>query len=69
AQDSNEWMKNKFEQIAKKLEEDELLIIDDFAKAQGKPVDIGGYYRPVERKVEDAMRPSKAFNSIIEFME
>jgi isocitrate dehydrogenase len=68
AQDSNEWMKNKFEQTAKKLEEDELLIIDDFAKAQGKPVDIGGYYRPVELKVEDAMRPSKAFNSIIEFM-
>ncbi|MFM7798222.1 MAG: NADP-dependent isocitrate dehydrogenase, partial [Planctomycetota bacterium] len=31
----------------------------------GKPVDIGGYYRPNARLVTAAMRPSATLNAII----
>ncbi|CAG0972000.1 partial Isocitrate dehydrogenase [NADP] 2, partial [Gammaproteobacteria bacterium] len=33
--------------------------------AQGKAVDIGGYYRPDAGKLSDAMRPSASFNTIL----
>jgi isocitrate dehydrogenase len=36
--------------------------------AQGKPVDIGGYYIPDDTKCEAAMRPSAALNTIIDRM-
>lgn len=32
---------------------------------QGKPVDIGGYYRPNTAKLAAVMRPSEAFNAIL----
>jgi len=32
---------------------------------QGKPVDIGGYYRPDEKLVSAAMRPSQTFNAAL----
>ena len=34
--------------------------------AQGKPVDIGGYYHPDKQKVAKAMRPSATLNAIID---
>jgi isocitrate dehydrogenase len=33
--------------------------------AQGKTVDIGGYYHPSAKLVEAAMRPSPTLNAII----
>ena len=47
-------MENK-EQIKKELME-----------VQGKPVDLGGYYKPDDVKASKAMRPSVTFNTIIE---
>ena len=38
----------------------------DLIECQGPPVDIGGYYRPDPVKAEAAMRPSKAFNALID---
>lgn len=32
---------------------------------QGKPVDIGGYYRPDAKKMSRAMRPSTTFNAAL----
>jgi len=32
---------------------------------QGKPVDIGGYYRPDVAKASKAMRPSATFNGAL----
>ena len=32
---------------------------------QGKPVDIGGYYRPDAEKTAAVMRPSATFNGIL----
>jgi isocitrate dehydrogenase len=36
--------------------------------AQGKPVDIGGYYFPNDAKCVAAMRPSDTLNAIIDRM-
>jgi isocitrate dehydrogenase len=33
---------------------------------QGRPVDIGGYYRPDAAKTSVAMRPSHTLNRIVE---
>ena len=33
---------------------------------QGKPADIGGYYRPDPAKAAAVMRPSKTFNAVID---
>ncbi len=56
----------KFAPIAEKLAENEAKIIEELAAVQGKPVDIGGYYRVDNASVEKIMRPSATFNSIVE---
>ncbi len=52
--------------LAAELSENEEKIIEEFASVQGKPVDIGGYYHPDPVKTEQAMRPSKIFNRILQ---
>ena len=54
-----------FGPIAEQLRENELRIIDELNGAQGKPVDIEGYYFPNEEIVSKVMRPSSTFNSIL----
>ena len=34
--------------------------------AQGKPVDVGGYYHPDDAKASKAMRPSPTLNAIVD---
>ena len=41
-------------------------IISELNRAQGHPVDIGGYYRPDPVKAAQAMRPSATFNDIVD---
>lgn len=55
----------KFTPIAKALAENEAKIIEEYNSSQGKPVDIGGYFRPDVSKTSIAMRPSKTFNEIL----
>lgn len=55
----------KFAPIAKALAQNEEKIVAEYNGSQGKPVDIGGYYRPDEAKTSKAMRPSSTFNEII----
>ena len=59
-------LKNKFGEIAKKLKENEAKINEELLSVQGKPADIGGYYRPDLPKVTSVMRPSPTLNSIID---
>ncbi len=59
-------LKEIFKPIAKEMEEKIDTIIKEIADAEGKPVDIDGYYFPNEEKVSKAMLPSKTFLSIIE---
>lgn len=55
-----------FAPIARQLAENEQTISAELIAAQGKPADIGGYYRPDEAKVSAAMRPSAVFNRILD---
>jgi isocitrate dehydrogenase len=54
-----------FAPLANKLVENEDQITNELIEAQGKPMDIGGYYLPDAAKEIAAMRPSKTFNEII----
>jgi isocitrate dehydrogenase len=65
AQDKDADLKTRFAPLAKALRAGELKIIDELNSVQGKPVDIGGYYRPDEKLVSAAMRPSKTFNTAL----
>ena len=58
--------RGRFFEVARKLVENEEKIIAELNDAQGRPVDIGGYYRPDQAKVTEAMRPSPTFNSIVD---
>ena len=54
-----------FAPIAKDLEENEAAIVADFAAAQGKPADTGGYFRSDNAMAAAVMRPSETLNKII----
>jgi isocitrate dehydrogenase len=43
-------------------------ITQELMAAQGKPVDIGGYYFPDDAKCAAALRPSVTLNAIIDGM-
>ena len=58
-------LKAEFAALAKQLSDNEDVIINELNSIQGRPVDIGGYYKPNEQLINQAMRPSKTFNSII----
>jgi len=56
----------RFAPVAHALAADEQAIVDELNTAQGTPVDIGGYYAPVEALTAAAMRPSQRLNQIID---
>jgi isocitrate dehydrogenase len=55
-----------FSAIAAQLETAETTIVAELNGAQGKPVDIGGYYHPDPKLTARAMRPSATLNAIVE---
>jgi isocitrate dehydrogenase len=61
-------LKAKFAPIASQLLANEARINEELLAAQGKPVDMGGYYHPDFEKTSKAMRPSATFNAIIDAM-
>ncbi|MCL4155456.1 UNVERIFIED_CONTAM: hypothetical protein GTU68_031299 [Idotea baltica] len=64
-QNKDEDLKAEFTKIAKQLVDNETVILDELNSIQGKPVNIGGYYKPNETLINQAMRPSNSFNIII----
>ncbi|MBN2167016.1 MAG: NADP-dependent isocitrate dehydrogenase [Marinilabiliaceae bacterium] len=58
-------LKEKFEPIAQKLTANEQVIVNELNAAQGKPVNIGGYYQPDFEMTAKATRPSITFNNIL----
>ncbi|KDB52161.1 isocitrate dehydrogenase, NADP-dependent [Sphaerotilus natans subsp. natans DSM 6575] len=56
----------KFAPLAARLSADEARIVEELNSVQGKPVDIGGYYKPDMAKTSAVMRPSATFNSALE---
>ncbi|MFT4197341.1 MAG: NADP-dependent isocitrate dehydrogenase, partial [Pseudoxanthomonas sp.] len=65
AQDADAELKARFAPLARALSADEARIVAELNGTQGKPVDIGGYYRPDPAKVAAAMRPSATFNAAL----
>jgi isocitrate dehydrogenase len=55
-----------FAPVAKALTDNEAAIAQELIDAQGKPVDLGGYYHPDLEKVTAVMRPSPTLNGIID---
>jgi isocitrate dehydrogenase len=58
-------LKETFSKVAESLHADEQKIIDELNEAQGKPQDIGGYYKPDKNLRSASMRPSNTLNSIL----
>ncbi|WP_344099128.1 NADP-dependent isocitrate dehydrogenase [Myceligenerans crystallogenes] len=54
-----------FAPLAGKLAAAEETIVAELLAVQGKPADIGGYYRPDEAKASAVMRPSATFNEAL----
>ena len=66
AQDEDAEMKTRFAAAAARLAEHEATITAELLAVQGRPVDIGGYFRPDDALAERAMRPSATLNAIID---
>ena len=56
----------RFAKIAKDMADNEAKISSELLGAQGKPVDVGGYYHPDDAKASKAMRPSPTLNAIVD---
>jgi isocitrate dehydrogenase len=59
-------LQTSFTSVASTLSDNEKTIIKELNDAQGKAVDIHGYYFPDDNLVAMAMRPSNTFNAIID---
>jgi len=68
AQDEDGELKQRFASVAAALAANANKITQELLGAQGKPVDIGGYYFPDDAKCAAAMRPSVTLNAIIDGM-
>jgi isocitrate dehydrogenase len=65
AQSKDNALRQRFSKMAKQMTENEAKISSELIGAQGKPVDLGGYYSPDPEKTSKAMRPSPTLNAII----
>ncbi len=59
-------LKARFAKVAQQLAQNETKINAELIGAQGKPVNLGGYYHPNLEKTTKAMRPSPTFNAIVD---
>ena len=65
AQNDDLKLKERFAVLAKQLAEKHDTILAEINAARGCTLDIGGYYRPEDKKVAKAMRPSATMNKIL----
>ena len=66
AQTEDKELQAHFTSLAKQLKDNEEKIVAELSVVQGKPADIGGYYKPDLKKLEQVMRPSATLNQIID---
>jgi len=59
-------LKARFAPVAQALAGAEAKINEELLAAQGRPVDMGGYYHPDKARTGAAMRPSPTLNAIID---
>ena len=65
AQTKDKDLQARFTPLAKALTDNEAKINAELIAAQGKPVDMGGYYLPDFEKTSKAMRPSATLNAAL----
>ena len=68
AQSADAELQARFAKVAEALAANEAKIVAELNSAQGKPVDIDGYFRSDVGKTSMAMRPSGTFNAVIDGM-
>ena len=66
AQTEDKALQALFAPLAKSLTDNEQKIVGELNAVQGKPVDIGGYFKPDMAKMTAVMRPSATFNAALE---
>ncbi len=66
AQNEDTELKTMFTPIAEQLKINEDKIVAELNAVQGRPVDLGGYYRLDQTRAFEAMRPSATLNAIID---
>ncbi len=66
AQTDDAELKARFAPVAKDLADNEATIVAELNGAQGRAVDLGGYYQLNPELAAKAMRPSDTLNAIIE---
>jgi len=64
-QDLDQELKTQFTDIARKLSDNEHIIVSELNSIQGSAIEIGGYYQPDNKLTNNAMRPSKTLNEIL----
>ncbi|MCZ8140671.1 MAG: NADP-dependent isocitrate dehydrogenase [Acetobacteraceae bacterium] len=65
ARDNSSGLAARFKPLADMLSANEKKIYGELIEAQGKPQELGGYYRPDDAKTSAAMRPSKTLNDAL----
>ncbi|CAB3777752.1 Isocitrate dehydrogenase [NADP] [Paraburkholderia ultramafica] len=66
AQTEDAALQAQFAGVAKAMADNEAKIVEELGAAQGKPMNIGGYYRPNVELTSQAMRPSATLNKIVD---
>ncbi|HEY0665562.1 MAG TPA: NADP-dependent isocitrate dehydrogenase [Gallionella sp.] len=65
AQSKDKELQTRFAPLARTLADNEAKVHAELISAQGKPVDMGGYYHPDFTMTSNAMRPSATFNAAL----
>ena len=65
-QNKDQILQERFKKVYQDFKQHKETILDELLKAQGKPLDIGGYYEPTLDLVNKQMRPSSTLNTILE---
>jgi len=68
-QRSSASLAEQFATLSETLASQEQVIVSELNSVQGQEVDIGGYYSPDPEKLVEAMRPSAAFNALIDGLQ
>jgi len=66
AQTQDTELQARFAKVARELVVNEAKILAELTAAQGRPIEIGGYFRPNPELASKAMRPSPTFNAIVD---
>ncbi len=64
-QTQNPGLSAKFAALADQLKANETTIVTELNAAQGRAIDLGGYYHPDAEKCDRAMRPSPTLNGVL----